>query len=342
MTGAAAQQPTVREVYQQFAQCEAAGQSVVFEQWAAGVAADPEVCAVIDTLPGVKRQPNLVFAAARWHGLEPGPYGALRRFLLERWNELVPTIMRRRTQTNEAGRCAQLVPLLASLPQPLALIEVGASAGLTLVPDRYSYAYHCDEADAVRLDPDDGPSPLVLHSELHGIRPPSSLPLVVWRAGVDLDPIDPRDPDARAWLETLVWPGEDDRLARLRAALDLAAADPVPIVRGDLLDELPGLVAQAPAGATLVVFHSAVIVYLDDAERQRFRDLVTSLPCRWVSNEGATVFPDLSGSVEATRPAGSGHHLLSLDGVPVGWAQGHGRSLTWLSNPLPPQHNETP
>jgi len=158
---------------------------------------------------------------------------------------------------------------------------------------------------------------------------------VVWRAGVDLNPIDPRDPDARAWLENLVWPGEDDRLVRLRAALDIVAADPVPIVKGDLLDELPGLVEQAPAGATVVVFHSAVITYLEDADRQRFRDLVTSLPCRWISNEGTTVFPDLSGPVEATRPAGSGHFLLSLDSVPVGWAQGHGRSLTWLAHPAP-------
>lgn len=104
----------------------------------------------------------------------------------------------------------------------------------------------------------------------------------------------------------------------------------MPIVRGDLLEELPGLVAQAPAGANVVVFHSAVIVYLDDDERQRFRDLVTSLPCRWVSNEGTTVFPDLAAPVEGSRPAGSGHYLLSLDGVPVGWAQGHGRALTWL------------
>jgi len=118
----------------------------------------------------------------------------------------------------------------------------------------------------------------VLSSELHGIRPPSALPQVVWRAGVDLNPIDPRDPDARAWLENLVWPGEDERLGRLRAALDIVAADPVPIVKGDLLDELPAMVEQAPAGATVVVFHSAVITYLDDADRQRFRDLVSHYP----------------------------------------------------------------
>lgn len=108
----------------------------------------------------------------------------------------------------------------------------------------------------------------MLSSELHSIRPQSALPQVVWRAGVDLNPIDPRDPDARTWLENLVWPGEDDRLVRLRATLDIFAADRVPIVKGDLLDELPGLVEQAPAGASVVVFHHVRVQHLSRGEDQ--------------------------------------------------------------------------
>lgn len=44
------------------------GESPCFEEWSLGVAADPEVVAWIATLPGLKKQPNLVFAAARTHG----------------------------------------------------------------------------------------------------------------------------------------------------------------------------------------------------------------------------------------------------------------------------------
>ena len=73
----------VIEEYRDFA-TYAAGDSPCFEEWAVGVAEDPEVLAWLDTLPPIKRQPNLVLAAARWHGAPaPGPYDGLRRVLLE-------------------------------------------------------------------------------------------------------------------------------------------------------------------------------------------------------------------------------------------------------------------
>jgi hypothetical protein len=316
------------EEYRDFGERQA-GDSATFRDWALGVAEDPEVLDLLDALPPGKRQPNLVFAAARWLGAEPVRYRAptgLRGVLLDRWDRVRETVLDRATQTNEVGRCATLLPVLAGLPQPLALLEVGASAGLTLHPDRYSYRY----STGVSLDPAAGPSPVVLECEVHGDPPlPGALPEVVWRAGIDLNPLDVHDDDAMAWLATLVWPEHEDRRSRLTAAVRLARTDPPRLVRGDLVESLPALVEQAPKDATLVVFHSAVLAYLSPEDRARFVDVVRDLPGHWISNEG----PEVVASIQppgAPEPPSPDPFLLALDGQPVAWAHGHGRALWWI------------
>uniref|UniRef100_UPI00052682F8 DUF2332 family protein n=1 Tax=Nocardiopsis gilva TaxID=280236 RepID=UPI00052682F8 len=82
---------------------------------------------------------NLLFAATRHLTGTPTSFPQLRRTLLDNWHHIAPLMQHRRTQTNEPARCAPLHPLLTALPQPLTLIEVGASAGLCLYPDRYAY-----------------------------------------------------------------------------------------------------------------------------------------------------------------------------------------------------------
>ena len=327
----------VAEEYLVFATDAAAG-SPCFEAWGRGVAADPEVLAWIDTLPPLKRQPNIVFAAARWHGVPaPGPYAALREALLGDDGTIRDTILRRRTQTNEVGRLATLVPLFARIAgeegRPLALVEVGASAGLCLYPDRYAYRWTTDAGDVAL--------PLAAAPELtcrvRGPAPlPETHPVVGWRAGVDLNPLDVTDPDAGAWLATLVWPEEDERRARLRSALAVAAADPPDLRTGDLLDALPGLVEEAAAYGVPVVFHSAVIAYLEPGDRRRFADLVGSLvgagACHWVSNEGPRVLTEVTAP-GLGDPPGPAQFVLGLDGRAVAWAHGHGAAMTWLTSP---------
>lgn len=305
----------------------AASDSPCFEAWARGVADDPEVLVWLGTLPAIKRQPNLVFAAARWHGAPaPGPYAGLRRVLLGQGQEpdVRATVMARATQTNEVGRLATLVPVLALVEGPLALVEVGASAGLCLFPDRYDYAWPPlgglrGSGGPVLTAQATGPMPLPVHH-----------PEVAWRAGIDLNPLDVSDPDAMAWLEDLVWPEQDERRRRLRAAMDVARQDPPLLVRGDLLDLLPDLLEQAAPHGTPVVLHSAVVAYLDEPDRRRFRALMTDLVaagrCRWISNEGPQVLPDLTGD----RTVPPGRFVTALDGVPVALSHGHGHAVDWL------------
>ncbi len=100
--------------YRDFA-AATAGQSDCFTQWSLAVAADADVLRWIGTLPRPKQQPNLVFAAARWHGVEaPGPYEGLRAALLGDDGAIRATIMTRATQTNEVGRLATLMPVFAT------------------------------------------------------------------------------------------------------------------------------------------------------------------------------------------------------------------------------------
>jgi len=189
-----------RAWYERFARQEAVGRSPLYVAWAEGVAADDEVLALLGELPPEKRQPNLLFACARWCGADDGmrdasaedadvggtSYAAFREFVLSNWSSVSGEMRVRSTQTNEPGRTASILPVLAQIDDaegPLALIEVGASAGLCLYPDRYSFRFtdssrvrrlvtnpgarEFDPDDGVwRLDPEDGPGPVVLETAI--------------------------------------------------------------------------------------------------------------------------------------------------------------------------------
>ena len=305
--------------YRRFAEAEAHGHSPLYEALALGVAGNADVLRFVASLPVAKQQPNLLLAAVRWVAGTPRDWDAFRAALLSRPDEIRSVILTRDTQTNEPARCAVLLPVLARLQGPLALLEVGASAGLCLLPDRYGYDY-----GGWTL----GSGDPVFHCRCDA-GAPSVMPHIVWRAGLDLNPIDPRDPDQAAWLENLVWPDPPHRLVRLRAALAVARHDPPQVVRGDLRTDLPALAATAPRDATLVVFHTAVVGYLaDTSERAAFAAAAMSMGGVWISNEVPGVFPDIAAKAKLPRPRGA--FLLAVYGEPVAWTDPHGAWIDWF------------
>jgi hypothetical protein len=309
----------------------ASGQSACFEQWATEVSGDKEVLGWLADLPEDKQQPNLVFAAVRWHGVPaPGAYQALRDALINDKGDIRSTIMKRSTQTNEVGRLATLMPAFATVAsesQPLALLEVGASAGLCLYPDRYDY----DWRPVGRLTGSGGPE---LRCDVTG---PMALPIapidVRWRGGIDLNPLELTDDDAMAWLSILVWPEQIDRRERLVDAIIIARQDPPQLVAGNLLDLLPTQIHAASEHGQVVVFHSAVIAYLDDQDRRTFstlmRGLVDDGACRWVSNEAEDVLPDITRTAPSVRQDAL-HFILGVDGQAVARTHQHGAAMIWL------------
>lgn len=130
------------------------------------------------------------------------------------------------------------------------------------------------------------------------------------------------------WLHTLVWPEQDHRRARLAAAVDIARTDPPLLMAGDLNDHLVALATGKPDGATLVVFHTAVLVYLDDAGRSAFVEGVRGLDAHWIANEVPGVFPVTAPPSPTPDQLMS---LVTLDGEPVAYSAPHGQSLHWLA-----------
>ncbi|MBB0995692.1 DUF2332 family protein [Dietzia maris] len=325
--------------YSDFAEFEVRGRTPVYLSWARGIADDPDTSDLIASLPRIKRQPALFFAAARHAGApETEDYPAFRDFVHEHWPGIEQIALTHSTQTNEAKRCAVLLPFLSLLPGPLSLVEMGASAGLCLYPDRYAYRYTLNGGVTRELTPaivDSPAAPPVLDCDLRdGVPLPRALPEVVHRGGVDLSPIDPADPDSRDWLRSLVWPGQQaERVPRLDAALDIAAADPPQIIAGDLVEELEASVAACPAGSTPVVFHTAVLGYLEPPARAEFVRRVTELDCVWISVEGVTLLPDVAEQVPESLRRHKGIFVVAVNGRPLATAHGHGDWVRALDLP---------
>jgi hypothetical protein len=210
-------------------------------------------------------------------------------------------------------------------------LEVGASAGLCLLPDRYGYDYGTTKIRPRISGTDEAP---VFPCRVTGeVSLPAAVPRIVWRLGLDLNPIDLHCEDETAWLETFVCPGQEERVQRLHAAIAIAQSDPPTVVKGDLLTDLAPLIATAPRDATLVVFHTAVLAYVVPQERRNaFAETVRNSNAVWISNEAPGLFPDLART--APRSPHRGHFLMAQDGLPVAWTSPHGQSMEWFGPDL--------
>lgn len=321
----------IRRTYDWYRQTavEFADRSPSYGALCAEVVEDPELMGLVLQLPEPSRQPNLLFGAVRYHYGVPADFTQLKQWIVSDPERIKQTMSSRRTQTNEPARCAAILPVLASLPQPLTLIEVGASAGLCLYPDRYRYDFEVAGGNH-RVGPEGSGVELVCR--VSGDAPlPDHPPEVAGRIGIDLNPLDAGNPDDVRWLEALIWPEETDRFPRLRAAAAIAAAEPPVMVAGDLVDALPEVVAGLSRGSTPVVFHTMVMPYLPDERRDEFERLVERLGVRWVSQETADVFGTIATRLgPVVRTTDTMTSVVALDGVPLALSHPHGGRLDWL------------
>ena len=258
---------------------------------------------------------------------------------LDPWSDPVPVLEQRRdwlrrfvgtqgVQTNEVQRSWLLLPCFLELArrtgvEMLDLIELGPSAGLNLVWDRYGYRY--EHGSWGRDD-----AALVLSGEERRAVPARLLalrPRVRQRRGIDLAPLDVTRPGDTLLLKAFVWADQRERLERLDRAVETLRTQPPTLERGDVVERLPELLAERVPGALTVVFQTAVRGYLS---RERWKELLTAL------DDAGRQFP--LALVSVSQPSAGEHRFWGLwlrlwpDGEKrlLAHAGFHGQWLEWL------------
>ncbi|WP_028958439.1 DUF2332 domain-containing protein [Sulfitobacter sp. 20_GPM-1509m] len=228
-------------------------------------------------------------------------------------------------QTNEVRRSAALIAgarvACAQFDLPVMLSELGASGGLNLMWDHFALS-----VGGTTLGPDD--PALTLTPDWTGPLPPAKVPHIASRAGVDLNPLNPRDADDLLRLTAYLWADQPERLARTRAA---AAVFDAEMTRGDAIDWLEQRLTAQPEGQMHLIQHTVAWQYFPAPAQARGTALIEAAgaqatqtrPLAWLSMETEG---DVTGAVGAalTLRLWPGDLRLTL-----GRADFHGRWVNW-------------
>ena len=360
----------VADIFRFLAEVEFPGYSPLYEHLATRIADELWIPALVSRHDRTSYAPILFFACVRdltlarpdeplarrydeivggADPLDPDPWPLFRALVAERRDEIGVLLETRSIQTNEVGRSAALLPAFTVVAErferPLALIEIGCSAGLNLFFDRF----HIDYGTAGSVGPDD--SPVRLTCEVRGDRRPpipTRAPTVRSRLGLDLHPIDVTDPDATRWLEACVWPDVPGRVERLRAAVALARLDPPELRAGNAVDLVADAVRAVPRDAVACLDSTWVLAYFSDDERARLHELLDELggdrsiayvTAEYTDNGGPWVPapPRPTTVVEHKMPTLLGLGLWDhgrTEHRALAWMPPHGQWIDWFDDPV--------
>lgn len=281
----------VAGLFRSLARTDFAGYSPIYEKLALAVARDRGVLGfVLDSAAPNSRRgrlPVLFFAAthdvilsrptspiaAIYRGeVDDDPVAPFFQLIANDRDAIAERMRTRSVQTNEVGRSAAIAAAVALCTagdsRPIGLVEIGPSAGLNLAFDSYRIEYTRGADIAGSAGPVD--SPVHLSCELRGdldVPLPGPDIAIDVRVGIDAAPINITDPDQSRWLRACLWPGIPDRPERLAAAIQLVGAAPPPILCGDAVTDLPGVMAALPEAILPIVISTWALAYIPTAGR---------------------------------------------------------------------------
>ncbi len=360
--GGAGSHEELGALWRWFAAEECAGYSPLYEAIVVAAAEDHELLSLVAIAPEASRYPLMTLAAVhdmvlagelpelaevyRGDGPIDTAPALFRAAVLDHREHVVRILHERFVQTNECGRAPALALGLsiaaADVGEPAALVDAGASAGLNLLYDWY----RLELGDVgVWGDPS---SPVVCPCSVRGESPEAlrfvDVPV---RVGLDRAPVDVTDPIAARWLLACTWP-DTGRLDRTRAAIDIAASSPPEVRTGDLVDDLPPLLASLAGDGPVVVVTSWALGYLSGPQRKGFVEALAdeglTRPVVWLSLEAPGAVRGIDAASPPRTAIGPGPSLVGLTRFgPTGiesqralaHVHPHGSMLEWIPQRSP-------
>lgn len=269
----------IAQTFLNFAEYECKGSSLLYEYLSEKIAADEELLELCMNVRQDQPVPNTLFGAVHYlllkginHPLKEyypsiterykkkeEAFQPFKDFCIKYKDDILSIFKIRYIQTNEVRRCAYLYPAFCTVyektEKPLALIEIGTSAGLQLLWDQYSYSYGDDNTYG------NTSSALHIESKLVGEKRPAlhkSSPPVTSRIGLDLNPIDLNNEDEKLWLKSLIWPEHTERLDMFEKAASSIKNNNISLIEGDGIALLPEYAAKIATDNAICIFHTHV------------------------------------------------------------------------------------
>ncbi len=338
------------EAFLAFAGQECREISPLYCSLGAAVAADEELLLIAGQAPAGQPVPNLLFAAVHYllvadptHPLaeyyatctakpkDPTQaFPAFNDFVLSHQREIIELLQTRLVQTNEVRRCACLFPAFMYAlrhfdPQPLALLEIGCSAGLNLLWDRYRYDY--DESGDVYGFYGDLSSPVLITAEFCADRPAvlsDPMPTVSERIGVDLNVIDTSLPAEADWLRALIWPEHHWRRCLMDAAIKRRSEFDLDLRNGNGFAQVEEIATEVPLDSLLFIYHTHVANQISQAERESFLKTLNQLGQQ---RDLVHIFNNLHDAMLRLQIYRDGQQSE----IPLANTDGHGDWIEWLA-----------
>lgn len=347
---------------------DTAAMSPLYSQLSRHVSDDDDVACLLTGVPDERAAAPLLFAAghylldiervgelARYYrtlgGLDPiGPdtWVQFRRFVLDRAESIRSLIASRTVQTNEPGRAALLYPAVSAAcedaREPVAIVDVGCSAGLLLAFDDYTVDYTLPGGAHRVAGPADGEVRFACTVDRSHPGDFGVSVRIAERVGIERSPVDLADPDSRRWLRACIWPDQPERLLALEGALEVRAGIDARIVVGDASTQLEVALATVPPSRPVVVITSWSLPYTTRPERDSIVATLASVASRrrlwWVDigpyEDGPSLVHGASSELSFSTSSLATLSLTTwVHGVPylrlLGRADSFGRRLRGVS-----------